>query len=126
VADQRVRAPFGSDEVQGVIVEKPHLKARMVAVLNQVNGAILRNHSEHRFCRFVSVLTAIMTLQVLTEYLPGVRAFKESAILLREFESVILVRVSIGNHEIGLARSNPHDVWIWRPCGLFLGSHPGD
>ncbi|PLX54615.1 MAG: hypothetical protein C0629_16875 [Chromatiales bacterium] len=126
MADQRVFASFGSDEVQGVIVEKPHLKAGLVAVLNQMNSAILCNYSQQRFCRFVRVLTAIMTLQVLTKYLPGMRALEESTILLREFEAVILVCVSIRNHEIGLARPNPNNVRIRRPSGLLLGSHPGD
>ena len=122
VADQWVLAAFGRDEVYGVIVEKPHLKAGMVAVLHHVNGAILRNDAEHRLCRFVRVLAAIMALQVLAKYLPGMRALEESAILLREFEAVKLVCVPIRKQEIGLARPNSYHVRIWRPGGLLLGS----
>ena len=48
VSDQGVLAALGRDEVDGVIVEKAHLEAGMVAVLNQVNGAILRNDKQTR------------------------------------------------------------------------------
>ena len=122
MADQRVLAAFGRDEVYGVIVEKPHLKAGVVSVLNQMNGAILSNDAEHRLGRFVGVLAAIMALQVLTKYLPGMRALEESAILLREFEAVKLVCLSIRHQEIGLACPNSHQVRIRGPGGLLLGS----